>query len=779
MGALVGLLLLLSPAFAKDGKKNAKDAITIAPHDLQFANLHIPHLDQGPVLADFLEMKLSPAFAGKMLKVEKFQQRNPHDGSPISEKTEFYLGYTDKNLYVVCVCFEAHPTQLRSHMVRRELINDDDQIGVVLDTFHDRKEGLFFFINPHGIQQDGVWVDGNHEPDVSYDMVWNSAAKVTNEGWVGWIEIPFRSLRFPPKDDQTWGIFLERDIRHNGEYSFYPHIGTNTQGFLTQETDVDGLKQVSAGRNMTFTPYTTIRAFRELDDRDPAHPHFHGKHIEPRVGLDSKIVLKDSLVLDATVNPDFSQVESDEPQVTVNQRFEVLFPEKRPFFLENSSFFTTPINLVFTRRIVDPEYGVRLTGKVGRWGLGTLFADDRSPGRSVASADPLSGNKAYYTVLRVTRDFGKDSSVGLIYTDRELHTAPVTTCTDTPCLAGFNRVGGMDARLRFSPKWSATLQLVGGATKFNDGTRQTGTSFNAFLERSSHNLEYNVMYQDTTPGFETDTGFFRRPDVRRLSQQGQRRFWREGKVLLWHGPSLFTVNHWDHKGTRLEWLANSNYRFVFARDTVFTVFASLGHERLRPVDFTSLTANQDYGHHHNGFFFHSNYFKQFNLGGEFTWGRDTNYDPAIGPPVLADSSTANFFVTVRPVSGLTIDNTYLLTRLRNPFTQLNMFNNHIIRSKWNYQFTKEFSLRVIGQYNSTLVNPALTSLQNAKNLNFDVLFTYLLHPGTAIYVGYNSNLQNLDPSLGLDPSGNILRTRNSYLNDGRQFFVKLSYRFQY
>jgi predicted porin len=200
---------------------------------------------------------------------------------------------------------------------------------------------------------------------------------------------------------------------------------------------------------------------------------------------------------------------------------------------------------------------------------------------------------------------------------------------------------------------------------------------------------------------------------------------------------------------------------------------------LRPVDYDTLSANRDYAHYHYGVFFYNNFFKQLSTDGDFGFGTDTNYDPAAGPPVLANSSYAQLRVTVQPMGRLTIDNTYLLTRLRSQLTNLNIFNDHIIRSKWNYQFTREFSLRFIAQYSAVLANPQLTSLQTTKSFNADVLLTYLLHPGTAVYVGYNSNLQNLDRSLQLDPNGNLLRTQNRFLNDGRQVFVKISYLFRY
>jgi Domain of unknown function (DUF5916) len=752
-----------------------------------FTTLHIPLLTRRPVIGDFLEMKPSGDLAGQMLKVDGFLQRDPKDGSPVSQKTEAYLGYTEKNLYVVCVCFDAEPGKIRARMGRRELINDDDQFGFVLDTFHDRYHGLFFYLNPMGIQQDGIWTDNGQEPDYSFDMVWNSEARLTGQGYVVWFEIPFKSLRFPPADLQHWGVFFERDIKRNSEYSFYPHLTSDAVGFLAQGTDMDGMANVTPGRNIQLIPYVVGRGFRQLDDRDPTNPYFEGKRLEVRPGLDAKFVIKNSFVLDTTINPDFSQVESDEPQITVNQRFEVLFPEKRPFFLENSSYFDTPINLVFTRRIADPEFGARLTGKSGPWSVGALFADDRSQGLSVTPYDPLAGHKAYFGVLRVNRDIGKESSVGLIYTDRELHTVPgEAQCIDNPCIVGANRVGGFDAKIKPDAKWLITVQGVESHTKFNDGTHKGGPAFDWFVERSSNKVEYNAQYQDNSASFETDTGFFRRPDIRRLSQFGLYRFRREGKVLQWHGPSIQTINNWDHSGTRLEWSANAVWRFVLSGSSNFGLYANAGHERLRNVDFDTIPTSQDYAHSQRGFFVNLAQFKPVQLGAEVNWGQATNYDTSFGPPVPAKANNIQFVATIRPVAGLTIDNTYLLTRLREENTNANIFNNHIMRTKWNYQFSRALSLRLIGQYNAVLSNynadypaMALSSLPPAKDFNVDVLLTYFVHPGTAVYVGYNSNLQNLAEPVGVDPAGNLLRAPGHFLNDGRQIFMKISYLFQY
>jgi hypothetical protein len=207
------------------------------------------------------------------------------------------------------------------------------------------------------------------------------------------------------------------------------------------------------------------------------------------------------------------------------------------------------------------------------------------------------------------------------------------------------------------------------------------------------------------------------------------------------------------------------------------------------VDFSTLNANRDYAHIVGGAQINTQYFKWINLSMEMDWGTATNFVPRTGPPVLAYQNTSSVRGVVRPSKGLTIENTYLMTRLLDQNTNLNIFNNHILRSKWNYQFTKEFSLRMIGQYVATISNPGLTTLQTTKNFNGDVLFTYLINPGTAIYVGYNSDLQNIDPALqrvcgGLpctpgESFDGLARTRNNFINDGRQIFIKLSYLFRY
>lgn len=604
--------------------------------------INIPRLERPPVIEDFLEMKPGNGLEGKLAKIEHFIQREPRDGEPATERTEVYLGYSDKNLFVVFVAFDSEPGKIRAHLTRRENIRDDDQVGVMLDSFHDQRRAYSFAVNPLGVQLDQLYTEGQWFDD-SFDTLWDSRGKVTSQGYVVWMSIPFRSLRFLPSG-QSWGIILRRRIPRLNEDAYWPRVSVRIEGKLNQEAILQGLEKISPGRNVQLIPYGVFRSFRTLDQRNPSAPFFEKRPGDGAVGLDAKFVLKDRLVFDFTANPDFSHVESDEPQTTVNQRFEVFFPEKRPFFLENSNFFETPINLVFTRRIADPQFGARVTGKLGYYAVGALFADDQSPGKRGPENDPLAGKTAHFGIVRVTRDVGKGSSLGMIFTDRELQNA-------------FNRVVGVDVHLKLRKNWVCDAQAVTSSTRFPDGTNRAGPAYQAYLRRDGRKLFFDSLFLDNSPGFLTQTGFFRRPDIRRFSNFARYRFRPEGKHFISHGPNVFQLNLWAHDGTPLEQFVNINYLFEFKRQTEFGVFTNTGSERLRPSDFPALLRNQNFPKGHHGIFFFTSFFAQVTAFAEAGWGKAINFGPAVGPPVSARSNFVASGLTVRPVRRLTIENT--------------------------------------------------------------------------------------------------------------------------
>jgi hypothetical protein len=692
--------------------------------------------------------------ATSMAKVSGFVQRNPHDHQPASQPTEAFLGYDQKNLYVVFVCFDD-PGKVRARMSRREDIFSDDNVEIQLDTFHDRRRAYAFQTNPLGVQWDAIWTEIPHEDstgnlsnfDSSFDTVWSSRGKLTQQGYVVWMAIPFKSLRFSPQHEQSWGLILYRGILRENEDDFWPEISRRVEGRLGQAATANGLENISPGRNMQFIPYGALRSFHAPDGNRSA---------EFRGGLDSKFILHDNLVLDVTANPDFSQVESDEPQITVNQRFEVFFPEKRPFFLENSDYFKTPIDLFFTRRIGDPQFGARLTGKLGPYSLGILSTDDRGPGNIAPDGSPLVGDRATFNIARISRDLFRQSSVGAIYTDREL-----------PGTNEFNRIGGIDSRLKFNPNWTTTFQGVVSSTQNLDGSYQAGPAYKGDVTFNGTHLDYEGTYNDVSPGFTTDAGFVNRTDIREMKHSLNYRFRPEKGPLLSWGADLFTDNVWAHDGTRLDTLYDPDIAIQLKGQTFIhlTPYVEF-RERLRPSDFPTLTQNQDFHEHNSSVSFGTSYLPKVAVSGYYQYGDGVNFvPPANQVPFLAKEDLAQLSVSFLPITNLKVDNTYLFDRLRDRASGANIFNNHIVRSKWNWQFNRELSVRVIMQYTATLANPVFTELTTAKRFNADFLITYLLRPGTAIYVGYNSDLQN----------NNGLR----YVNDSRQFFVKVSYLFRF
>jgi len=683
------------------------------------------------------------------LAADSFLQREPNDLVPASEKTEAYVSYDDVNLYVVFVCHARNPSTVRARLTRREAIFSDDFVGIFLDTFNDRQRAYMFLVSPLGIQLDGIVTEGQND-DFSFDTIWQSHGEVTDFGYITSIAIPFKSLRFPPASGpQVWGIAFMRGIPVQSENDFWPGITRRLQSFTGQFADLHGLQGVSPGRNIQLIPYGTFTGARFLN-RDLAA---YDSQADGRAGIDAKVVARDSLALDFTLTPDFSQVESDEPQVTVNQRFEVFFPEKRPFFLENAGYFQTPINLFFSRRIADPQFGGRVTGKVGGWAVGALAIDDRAPGQRVEETDPLHDDRAFNGVIRAKREFG-DSSVGGLVTSRDFGTS-------------VNTIASADTRLRINPQWFAQGQVAVADTKTIEGVHSTDGAYDANLSRSSRKLAYQVDYTDIGKDFQTALGFVPRTDIRQATQFATYRWYPKGRRITSLGPNSFLQGTWDHTGQLQDWTVRYPFELDFKAQSSIFVRHQDSMERFAGIEFREyenlITAN-------------TSYFKWMDVNAFAATGTRPNYYPPDGTtPFLANFRDAQVGLSFRPFSGLLLDETYIYSHLATRTDEdRTIFDNHIVRSRANYQFTRELSLRAILDYNAVLPDPSLVALDRTKHLTMDLLLTYLTHPGTAIYVGYTDGYD----SVQLGPSG-IVPIRNPTTSTGRQFFVKTSYLFRF
>lgn len=779
--SLLGMVFLLAAAARLPAQAPALPPVDAGKIPLS----KIPRVHRAPKLEDFLEHRPREA----ELAVTDFRQNTPGDGTPATEATSAYLSYDEKNLYVAFVCRDEAGA-VRAHLSKREDLDQDDGVGVLLDTFRDFHRAYFFYSNPLGVQADSIYTEGQGY-DFSFATLWDSPGRMTNDGYIVFFSIPFKSLRFSHDAEQTWGVALYRVILRKSEYDYWPYVTQRMAGLTQQFAPVGGIENVSPGRNIQLIPYGLLAGNHFLNQPNPpsaATPPAFLDDFEHRAGLDAKFVANDALTFDVTLNPDFSQVESDDPQVTVNQRFAVFFPEKRPFFIENAGFFATPINLFFSRRIADPQFGGRMTGKLGKWTLGALVIDDRRPGRRFSSG-PYD-TRAVDGVVRVTHEFGKQSYVGAFVSSRDF--------ADTS-----NRVVSLDARLKLSKNWIVDFQGVHTWTRQNSQAgpdclsfadlaqgvgSQQGNALWADASYSGRHFSFSTNYNDFSPNFCTELGFVNRIDIRQNNAFGGY-FWRpEKSKVIAFGPTVSETVDWNHAGTLQDWQAALGFEVDLTKQTTISISRGEAYELFDSIEFRK---------HSTSIFVSTQPYKWISFSARYTTGTGENFFPAQTPvpllPFLGNVKRVNFGFTLRPSSRFRFDETLIYYRLGTragwvtpPFSPgQSVFNNYLNRSKLNYQFTKELSLRLILDYNATLANTSLLDVQAnlgsydggplapRKQFTTDVLLTYLLHPGTAVYLGYNNGYSDLVLHPGAPPFVTAQGAPNN--STTRLFFVKLSY----
>jgi hypothetical protein len=716
---------------------------------VELTPLHIPKVTRAPRLSDFVEDVPREAET----EVREFLQFDPHDGEPVSQPTRAFLSYDDKNLYVGWIC-KDDPEKIRARVAPRKQIMSDDRVTITIDTFQDHKHAYWFDVNPYGIQFDGRTTDGIGD-DPTWEGLWYSEGKITEDGYVVLETIPFKTLRFPRSDRQVWNIALARMIQRTNEFSSWPRIThKRSPEFVGQFAPIELDSEISPGRNIQLIPYEGYSRERFLDPNSGFR-----EQTEALPGLDAKFVLRDALTLDMTANPDFSEIGSDDPKVTVNQRYEVIYPERRPFFLENASVFSTPEDLFFSRRIIHPQFGAKLTGSLNRWNVGGIVSDDRAPGEIVEAGEKGYGKRAIDGVVRAEREFGHQSHVGLMLTDSSF-------------VGSYNRVGSVDLRYLAPRNWTFSGQATTTQTKALDGGYSAGPGYEARIRKSDSHTWFSTTYLDRNPGMNATLGYLDRVDIRTLSSSYGYEWKPKARTVQAFGPSFSTsVNH-DHEGRLQNWSLAQGFDATLPNMTYLSASHVESFERYSDTGFRKNST---------GVFASTAWLKWMETALNYSWGRSINYYPPDGmQPFLADSNYGTATVTLYPKTHLRLDEIYYYWRLRNSaqadadaLCSANVFTNHVMRSKVNYQFNREYAFRAIFDYNALLPNSALVSNSNSKTADTTLLFSYLPHPGTAVYMGYSDTFQNVDYSADASPAH--LTTQLPGVSTDRQVFVKVSY----
>lgn len=484
-----------------------------------------------------------PAWAGAAL-LGGFTQSRPAEGTPASERTEVRVFYTPHDLYIGIRAYAADPSRIRSTLPERDQITSDDHVRILLDTFADQRRAFVFYVNPLGIQQDGVLAEGRGT-DFAPDFLFDSRGHLTGDGYEVELRIPLKSLKFPAGDAQRWGFNVIRVIPATSAEESWAPRGQSAPSELAQSGMLLGIHGLRPGRLFEANPTLTARRVGSVGENG-----FRRGPTEPDVGVNFKYGITSELTLDATLNPDFSTVEADADQITVNERFAISLQEKRPFFLEGADLFSTPENLVYTRSVVDPAAGARLTGKVGALNLAYLGAVDEAPLASPSRFAPHA-ERALVNIARLRRDVGSGgSTVGILATSRQTGSA-------------FNHVASADARIRFGGVY--TLGAQGGASWTRSwvadplgrdsagppGERQAvstedrvGHLAHVYLDRTARRWGYVATLRDIPSSFNTETGFVRRRGITQVTAYNR---------FSWYGAPGAVLQRFDFRqgGSRL------------------------------------------------------------------------------------------------------------------------------------------------------------------------------------------------------------------------------------
>lgn len=710
--------------------------------------------DNPPVIDGFLDDDVWTT----AVRITQFTQQSPLEGVPATEDTDVYLAYDSDHIYFGFHVHYEDPSIVRANWVERDRASQDDLMTVYFDTFLDQQRGYDFDVNGYGVQGDGIMTVSNRQgrgspqgiprADRTWDTLFDTGGQIVADGFTAEMAIPFKSLRYPrPPEGEPyrWGLQIVREIRgKNRENQVWAPMSRDETSFFAQMGILEGMMDISTSRNLEILPTFTAIQYGEVD---PTVPRFTNQDTDPDAGVNVKYGLTSDLTADFTINPDFSQIESDRPQIEVNRRFPLFFSELRPFFVEGAEIFEmqAPVTVVHTRTIVDPDYGAKLSGQVGRFSAGVLAANDRAPGRVDDSQDPAFHETAQTFIARARYDLYAESNLGAIVTDREF-------------LDGHSRVFGVDGNFRLSPTLSSRFRAIGSSNRGLGEDEIGGHMLVAGLSQSGRNMRWGVSAHEISPDFGTEVGFVRRTDIRQISSNLGYRFWPESWVINW-GPSIDYSQNYDFDGTLQDEDLRLRMGLDFARS--ISVFSNVtwDMERFGGINFRKNQLR---------FGGNVNTSRSYSFGGSYSVGDQIYF---LGP-FLGHQLSWNVNGTVRPLSRLSSSLRFERRRFTNPGSgDEQLFDVRIFRVTTNVQFTERLGVRNITELNS-----------QDETFDLNILLNYRVNAGTVFYMGYDDHFQQADLIEG-DRDGNGIEEQLFFTTGQRRtsraIFVKLQYLLRY
>jgi len=764
------LLLLQAPGPVYDGR-------------LRQLDVRIPRVEASITIDGVLD---EPVWRGAA-RLIGFTQYRPIDSRPAADSTEALVWYAADAIYFGIRAYEAHGNVVRATLADRDNIDADDNVQILLDTFNDRRRALLFAVNPYGAQEDGVRSEGlagaaggqnagqrfDGVIDLNPDYVYQSHGRLTPWGYEIEVRIPFKSLRYQSGATQDWGLQVVRTTQHTGYEDTWTPVVRASASFLIQSGSLKDLTGLRRGLVMDVSPEFTSR----VDGAPQATDYGYGT-VDPQLGLNLRWGISQNLSLTGTANPDFSQVEADVGQVTVNRRFALFFPEKRPFFLEGLEQFDTPNALIYTRQIVSPIAGAKLTGKLG----GTAVAYIGAVDDDAASA---TGDHPIVNLLRLRRDLGASSTLGAAYTDRMDGDA-------------YNRVLGVDARVIWKKIWFSEAQFVGSWTKNGAGVRAGELWDVTFYDRTGRSYGNHGELVGISPDFEAASGFVNRTNI--VQARIFNRFSLYGKpgATLEQATTFFMIQPtWRYDDffklrSTLEGSVGETILLTLRGGWGVNANWNNSHQRFDPPDYARYATSAvgtPFAIPHG----------LYNL-----WGADVGFNTpnraltlgaSIGAgegAIFAEAAegrglSAFLGLTWKPTPALRIDGQWAHERITRARDGSRFSTANIPRLKIEYQLTRAIFFRYVAQYRAedqtALLDPRTDQplylfdpdsaryvparAQVRHDFRNDLLFSYKPTPGTVFFFGYGASLSEPTAFRFRD----LRRT-----SDG--FFLKASYLFR-
>jgi hypothetical protein len=721
----------------------------------QVKDLRPPRLEATHVIDGELDESAWQAAA----RADGFFQFRPVDSRPAEDSTVVLVWYSPEALHVGIRAYDRDPASVRATLSDRDNIASDDAVTIYLDTFNDQRRAYFFGVNPYGVQDDGVRAEGGFSAssggsgstDRNPDFIWQSKGRKTDFGWQAELRIPFKTLRWNPTDVQTWGFNVSRITQRTQYEDTWTDVRRANASFLAQAGQLSGIAEIRRGVVTELQP--TVVA--DLAGRRSPDGGFARDAVGQDVGLNFRFGFT-ALTLDGTINPDFSQVESDVGLVTINERFALFFPERRPFFLEGIDLFASPNNLVYTRTVTNPLGGAKLTGKFGRWSVAHLTAIDefqQSPG-------PASDTKALANITRLRRDVGENSVAGFTLTNRDED-------------GNFNRVASADARLVFAKLYYVQAQAAYAVTRDIRSTDDRGDAlWELEFDRTGRAWGFNYKVTETGRDFATWSGFVNRTGVvnarafNRLAFYGARgalveqfsvfagatRFWDAGDFLASGSIEGDDEFNWSMR-LRGGWNLGGQVENGFVR---FAPTGYRGHQVQGPTALTpfvpgtgvfdALQVNANVS---------TPLFRRWDAFVRADYGETAIFPEASQGTGIAATAAVN----LRPSPAVRVSGSLRYQRLDRAGDGSEFARTVLPRLKVEYQPNRFLFFRLVAEYRSErqaalrdpvsgrplLVDGLLAERRETNRLRMDWLASYEPTPGTVAFVGYGSTLNGERP----------------------------------